>query len=261
MNNTILCVKWGDKYSREYVEKLKQQCEDNCSVPFNFYCLTDKKEKDYDILFPSTWDEYEGLHSRFRNQQAPSNMWAYRKLYMFKLEKVLGRGGWDESERDFKTIEGDNFLYLDLDVIIHQDLKYFFDLDMTQPWIVRGWWNDMNECRKNYAAMKSTPINSSVIRWNRGQLVEVYNHIVNNLDVLFFTYPTIDNYLNHFWYNMWADDKSFFSVFPEGDIYSYYRGNIWPNDLDEKKIRLDNKICLFNNSADNNDVEELKSLW
>ena len=180
---------------------------------------------------------------------------------MFKLDKVLGRGGWDESERDFKTIEGDNFLYLDLDVIIHQDLKYFFDLDMTQPWIVRGWWNDMNECRKNYAAMKSTPINSSVIRWNRGQLVEVYNHIVNNLDVLFFTYPTIDNYLNHFWYNMWADDKSFFSVFPEGDIYSYYRGNIWPNDLDEKKIRLDNKICLFNNSADNNDVEELKSLW
>ena len=261
IENTILCVKWGDKYSREYVEKLKQQCEDNCSVPFNFYCLTDKKEEPYDISLPLTWDDYEGKHSRYRNSQAPSNMWAYRKLYMFKLDKVLGRGGWDESERDFKTIEGDNFLYLDLDVIIHQDLKYFFDLDMTQPWIVRGWWNDMNECRKNYAAMKSTPINSSVIRWNRGQLVEVYNHIVNNLDVLFFTYPTIDNYLNHFWYNMWADDKSFFSVFPEGDIYSYYRGNIWPNDLYEKKIRLDNKICLFNNSADNNDVEELKSLW
>ena len=48
MDNTILCVKWGDKYGREYVEKLKQQCEDNCSIPFNFYCLTDKKEKDYD---------------------------------------------------------------------------------------------------------------------------------------------------------------------------------------------------------------------
>ena len=50
IENTILCVKWGDKYSREYVEKLKQQCEDNCSVPFNFYCLTDKKEKDYDVF-------------------------------------------------------------------------------------------------------------------------------------------------------------------------------------------------------------------
>ena len=240
IENTILCVKWGDKYGREYVEKLKQQCEDNCSVPFNFYCLTDKKEKDYDILLPSAWDEYEGLHSRFRNKQAPSNMWAYRKLYMFQLDYYTSTGGWDEAERDFKTIQGNNFLYLDLDVIIHQDLTYFFTLDMKQswtaetkvtavhgkPWIVRGWWNDMNLCRKNYAAMGSTPINSSVIRWNRGQLTEIYKHIAKNLDVLFFTYPTIDNYLNHFWYNMWYEDsgrtdESFFNVFPKGDIYSY----------------------------------------
>ena len=204
IENTILCVKWGDKYGREYVEKLKQQCEDNCSIPFNFYCLTDKKEKDYDILLPSAWDEYEGLHSRFRNKQAPSNMWAYRKLYMFQLDYYTSTGGWDESERDFKSIQGNNFLYLDLDVIIHQDLKYFFTLDMKQswtaetkvtavhgkPWIVRGWWNDMNLCRKNYAAMGSTPINSSVIRWNRGQLTEIYKHIAKNLDVLFFTYPS-----------------------------------------------------------------------
>ena len=26
IENTILCVKWGDKYGREYVEKLKEQC-------------------------------------------------------------------------------------------------------------------------------------------------------------------------------------------------------------------------------------------
>ena len=273
IENTILCVNWGDKYGREYVEKLKQQCEENCSVPFNFYCLTDKKEKDYDILLPTAWDKYEGMHSRYRNDQAPSNMWAYRKLYMFQLDKVgPGAGGWNESERDFKTIQGDNFLYLDLDVIIHQDLKYFFDLDMKQscehgkPWIVRGWWNDMNDCRKNYAAMQSTPINSSVIRWNRGQLTEIYKHIAKNLDVLFFTYPTIDNYLNHFWYNMWYEDsgrteESFFNVFPKGDIYSYYTGNIFPSDMEKKKLRPDHRICLFNNSADTNDVEELKSLW
>ena len=34
MQNTILCVKWGDKYGNEYVEKLKEQVENNCSVPF-----------------------------------------------------------------------------------------------------------------------------------------------------------------------------------------------------------------------------------
>ena len=100
-----------------------------------------------------------------------------------------------------------------------------------------------------------------MIIWDREQLNKIYSHIANNLDVLFFTYPTIDNYLNHFWYDMLDDDKSFFSVFPQGDVYSYYRGNIWPDDLEEKKIRLDHKICLFNNSAETNDIEELKSLW
>ena len=289
MDNTILCVKWGDKYGREYVEKLKEQCEDNCSVPFNFYCLTDKPTESYDILLPTDWDEYEGKHSRYRNKQAPSNMWAYRKLYMFKLDEVgPGGGAWNRADVEWKKIQGNKFLYLDLDVIIHQDLKFFFDdLHMDRPYIVRGWWNDLNECHKNYAAMKSTPINSSVVRWNRGQLVEVYDHIRRNLDVLFFTYPTIDNYLNHFWYHMWDEDlpqdellkRQFFRPFERGLIYSYYKGSgifadrtaslgqcldehePWPEDMEPKKIRLDHKICLFNNSAETNDIEELKSLW
>ena len=78
MDNTILCVKWGDKYGREYVEKLKEQCEKNCSVHFNFYCLTDKPTEPYDILLPVDWDDYEGKHIRYSNKHAPSNMWAYR---------------------------------------------------------------------------------------------------------------------------------------------------------------------------------------
>ena len=47
--NNIVCMKWGDKYDDSYVEKLKEQCEANCSVPFNFWCFTEKPEKDYHI--------------------------------------------------------------------------------------------------------------------------------------------------------------------------------------------------------------------
>ena len=111
--NTILCVLWGDKYGREFVEKLKDQCEKKCSVPYNFYCLTDNPLHSYDIPLPVDWNDYEN-----------GNFWAYRKLYMF-----------NESHYD---IRGDNFLYMDLDVIIHQDLKYFFELEMDRPYIVRG---------------------------------------------------------------------------------------------------------------------------
>ena len=240
MQNTILCVKWGDKYGNEYVEKLKEQVENNCSVPFNFYCLTDKPTQSYDIQLPTIWDAYEN-----------GKFWAYRKLYMFN-ERVA-------------NIKGDQFLYLDLDVIIQKDLKYFFEINIERPYIVKGWWNDVEVCKKNYAKFQSPMVNSSVIRWNRAQLQKVYKHINDNLDVIFFTYPTIDNYLNHFWYNMHeetqSDDKSFLNVFPEGNIYSWYKGNIFPDDMEPKKRREGCKICLFNNSGEDNDTEELKSLW
>ena len=148
----ILCVKWGDKYSSLYVEKLKQQIEKYCSYDFNFYCLTDKPEKEYDLQLPQLWDKY------FIPDK--NHFWAYRKLYMFN---------------DF--IEGDEFLFFDLDVILHNSIDYFFELEMSKPWIVRGWWNDIEVCKKNYNKGISPLINSSVIRWNRGQLKDIYDHI------------------------------------------------------------------------------------
>ena len=84
----ILCVKWGDKYSSEYVEKLKQQIEKHCSYDFNFYCLTDKPEKEYDLRLPQLWDKYF----------IPNQFWAYRKLYMF-------------NESLFFNMQGEEFLF------------------------------------------------------------------------------------------------------------------------------------------------------
>ena len=109
--------------------------------------------------------------------------------------------------KEFADIKGEQFLYLDLDVIIQQDLKYFFEINMERPYIVKGWWNDIEVCKKNFAKFQSPMINSSVIRWNSTQMRKVYKHINDNLDVIFFTYPTIDNYLNHFWYNMHEETR------------------------------------------------------
>ena len=115
--------------------------------------------------------------------------------------------------------DGERFLLLDLDVRIHQDLKYFFELPMDKPWIVRGWWNDPDTVKRNFSKHKSTPLNSSVIRWDRGQLKKVYNHIDKNAEVIFFTYPSADNYFNHHWYNVWNEDKGFFRGFPQKFIH------------------------------------------
>ena len=253
IKNTIVCVKWGDKYGREYVERLKEQVEKNCSIPFNFYCLTDNPVEDYDLYLPIVWNNYEN-----------GNFWAYRKFYMFKeksIRRIFFPG--ERIHQDIHIIDGEHFLYLDLDVIIQHDLKYFFELDMERPYIVKGWWNDIEVCKKNFVNYQSPMINSSVIRWDKGQMEEVYEHVSTNLDILFFTYPTIDNYLNHFFYDIYEEDETqnFFNVFPEGDIYSWYKGNVFPDDMEPKKKREECKICLFNNSGEDNDTEELRSLW
>ena len=106
---------------------------------------------------------------------------------------------------------------------------------MQRPYIVRGWWNDIENCRKNYGKIKSTPLNSSVIRWNRGQMISVYNHIEKHKEVTFFTYRTIDNYFNHNFYKIWNEKVSFFNVYPKGDIYSWYKGNIFQKIWISKK--------------------------
>jgi hypothetical protein len=226
-------VKWGDKYDHTYVEKLKEQCEQNCSVPFNFYCLTDNPTQPYDIQLPTYWDQYYLPEKNF--------FWAYRKYYMFRID--------DDMHRHFQEIDGDKFLFLDLDVRIHQDLKYFFDLPMDKPWIVKGWWNNPDIVKQNFSKHKSTPLNSSVIRWDRGQLRKIWNEIDKNAEVIFYTYPSADNYFNHHWYNLWREDKSFFQTFPQGDIYSWYKGNVYPDDMEKHKLREDLKICLYNNSG------------
>jgi hypothetical protein len=37
----VLCVKWGDKYSGEWVVKLRNMVERHLSIPHEFVCITD----------------------------------------------------------------------------------------------------------------------------------------------------------------------------------------------------------------------------
>ena len=38
---TVLCVRFGNKYSREYVERLRNMVARHLTVPYEFVCLTD----------------------------------------------------------------------------------------------------------------------------------------------------------------------------------------------------------------------------
>jgi hypothetical protein len=233
----IVCVKWGDKYSDTFVHALKYQLSKYCSLDFNFYCFTDNVTEDYDRPLPYNWTPSE-----------KGNFWAYRKTYIFD-----------------DIIEEDEILYLDLDVLIHESIDKFFELDMSKPWIVKGWWNDPDTCRKNYSKMQSPILNSSMIRWNKGQMLPVFDHIVKHKDVIFFTYPTLDNYLAHNWYDMDLEgDYSFFNVFSWRDVESHYKGRLHTSYISEYAFDLRENpnpaIELFNNS-DLTAKDDLEKLW
>ncbi|WP_029408096.1 hypothetical protein [Thiomicrorhabdus sp. Milos-T2] len=92
----VVCLKWGDKYGVEYVNRLYAMVEKNLSIPFVFHCLTENSQGiRSEVMIESLPDE--GLHT-----------WWY-KLLIFK-KGFLGLSNQDK------------ILFLDLDIVILNSL-------------------------------------------------------------------------------------------------------------------------------------------
>jgi hypothetical protein len=91
----VVCLKWGNKYPPEYVNKLYGMVRRNLTLPFSFHCMTENPEglnPDINVLsLPEL-----GIHG-----------WWY-KLYLFK--------------KDFYGLSG-SMLFLDLDIVITGSLN------------------------------------------------------------------------------------------------------------------------------------------
>ncbi len=99
----VVCLKWGEKYAASYVNKLYKMVESHIGCQFEFYCLTEA---------PS------GLRNEVRTIELPNlglQGWWY-KLLLFK-------------DGFLPFSENDLVLYLDLDVVILNDLSpiLFYD--------------------------------------------------------------------------------------------------------------------------------------
>ncbi|RME56485.1 hypothetical protein D6779_10545, partial [Candidatus Parcubacteria bacterium] len=97
----VVCLKWGDKYSAEYVNRLYRSVKRHLDEPFTFHCMTENAE----ALLP----EIEPIALTDMGLQG----WWY-KLLLFK--------------RGFLPFPNEELvLYLDLDVVILNDLKPLLD--------------------------------------------------------------------------------------------------------------------------------------
>ena len=115
----ILCMKWGDKYPAEYVNRLHRMVSRHLTLPFTTHCLTDDPHGiDPAIVchpIPSL-DLPDGLPER-----------GWRKLTTFTPD-LYGLSG--------------TALFLDLDVVILRNIDHFFTHhadDSARTYIIRDW--------------------------------------------------------------------------------------------------------------------------
>lgn len=101
---TVVCMKWGDKYGPEYVNRLFNMVARNTTLPFKFVCFTD----DAKGLLPE-------IDARPLPQMdlPPDKERGWRKLSLFRKDVGL---------------EG-RVLFLDLDTVIVGNIDGYFTMD------------------------------------------------------------------------------------------------------------------------------------
>jgi len=137
----IICMKWGNKFPADYVNRLYGMVSRNLSFPFRFVCFT---EDSSDIRSEV---EIQPLPELQLPQDAPERGW--RKLTVFS--------------ENFGGLVGAT-LFLDLDVVIVASLDEFF----TYP----GDFLIAHD-KKNPKKLEG---NSSVFRFNIGQFPDVLKY-------------------------------------------------------------------------------------
>lgn len=140
---TILCVRLGNKYGREYVERLRNMVSRHITVPYEFACLTDDQHP------------IEGVRSIVISDQGYAKKW-WHKVHMFDpLMPLKGR-----------------ILYLDLDVVISDNI------DKLALFDTNSFVGILDFNRKFHASWKY--LNSSVMAWNHGTQTHIYSQFTAN---------------------------------------------------------------------------------
>jgi len=140
---SVLCVRFGDAYSRTYVKKLRNMVGRHLTVPYEFVCLTDDPRP------------IQGVRSIVQPNGNYKKGW-WHKVHMFdpglKLENTI--------------------LYFDLDIIIHENIDTLLEVDSPKITGIRDFNRKFNP---NWNSL-----NSSVLCWQHKRHPELWTDFIRN---------------------------------------------------------------------------------
>ena len=170
----VICVKWGDKFSPEHVNRLYRMAKKNISLPFNFYCWTEDATGIYDDVKIIPLDQTLDLEA-----------WWW-KLTLFKENKLSGVS-----------------LFLDLDVVIQNNIDHLFDiaehnkLTLIDRSIFSFSIIDTETNRHTYERMSQSMYNSSIMIWYANENQDLYNKFIENIPYYISIYSGIDRFFTY----------------------------------------------------------------
>ncbi len=228
----VICSRWGQKYSVEYVNNLYSMVKRNLPTKFKFYCQTsDTKGLNTKVIvlpflndLPESTPE-EMYFSPDKKNNLP-RLWDRPKLNYFNP--------------DCWGIDGTK-IALDLDLIIQNDMTPILDLFKDRPITGRSWWHNMKlewdpNWRKRYGARN----NGGFYMWEGNQFEDIWKDLKENWKKIYFVFTGgSDNFIT-------TRHLEKFDFVSHEHYYSFNRGCKWPEDLTRHKFRPEKIICVFN---------------
>ena len=219
----VICMKWGDLYNDEYVNKLYHMVKRNTTGPVRFVCLTDN---------PKNLDsEIETYECPSISIKSPENQLGWRKITLFSdAEYLFGLKG--------------NWLFLDLDVVITSNIDAFFEYKIDDNFIVM----------KNWSQPKKMIGNTSIFRFKIGTSMHLLNELEQNSIEILDKYPNSQTYVseNIEKLNFWPDEWCL--------LFKINCTRNWPlNFILPPKLPKKSKIVAFPGVP--NPHQALKGIW
>ena len=238
----FLSIKWGNKYSAEYVNNLYGMIKRKYTRRFKFVCYTDEPEGlDKNIIVRSI-PHVKPLHPDY---------WFGRENFCWDRAKFL----LFNSHHWLKT-KGP-FCYMDLDVVIQNNIDDIYDYAFTPHMLYTNWEDENVLHDRRFKDIRGSLYNSSIMLWCNDQCEKIYHDVLKHQDTVFKTFwKGTDNY--HYGREHQVVGDNFWNFLPEDWYYSFNRGKSYPKDLREHYYREDAKFCLFNTDITPNAQDQIK---
>lgn len=150
----VLCVKWGSRYPVHYVNILHASVRRHLHRQFRFVCCT---------------DDPTGLDAGIEPVPFPPNPGVQRAWPDVLVKLVVTGNGFGE-------LRGPT-LFLDLDVVIMDDIGCFFDFQPGRNCIIHNWVN----VRRELLGLRPAVGNSSVFRFEAGASNYIYETFLREI--------------------------------------------------------------------------------